>query len=114
MKIKCEKINRTLIIKLFGEIDHNYAENVRNKIDLEFEKINGKDIIFDFSEVSFMDSSGICMIIGRYKNIKSRYGQVYAINLTQNIKRIFDISGLKKLIKCFENKQDAINHIIGR
>lgn len=114
MKIHCEKIDKTLLVKLFGEIDHHYTEEIREKIDREFTKASGENILFDFSEVDFMDSSGIGMIIGRYKNTKEKGGETFAFGLKDNAKRIFEISGLLRLINCFETKDDAINSILGR
>lgn len=108
MKIQCEKINRTLLVKLYGEIDHHYTEEIRDKIDREFSKMGCQNILFNFEEVSFMDSSGIGMIIGRYKNTHEKGGQTLAFGLENNAKRIFDMSGLKKLITCFETKEQAI------
>lgn len=114
MNIQCEKINRTLIVRLSGEIDHHYAEDIRDRIDREFERSNSKDILFDFQNVDFMDSSGIGMIIGRYKNTTARGGQVYAFGLQDATIRVFEISGLMKLIPCFKTQDEALNTLCGR
>lgn len=114
MNIQFEKINRILIIRLHGEIDHHYSEEIRVKIDREFDRSNSKDILFDFQNVDFMDSSGVGMIIGRYKNTSDRGGQVFAFGLKDSVLRIFEISGLMKLIPCFKSQTDAINTLDGR
>lgn len=114
MKIQCEKIENVLLIKFFGEIDHHYTEEIRNKIDREFLKSGVKDFIFDFSNVDFMDSSGIGMIIGRYKLACEKEGETYVFGLKDSVKRIFEMSGLLKLIKIFKTKEDAINVALGR
>ncbi|MFI3231069.1 MAG: anti-sigma factor antagonist [bacterium] len=111
MKIQFEKLENTLIIKLYGEIDHYFAEETRDKIDREFVVNNYKNIIFDFEEVNFMDSSGIGMIIGRYKLTKERNGNVYAFGLRDNAKRVFNISGLNKIICYVETKEEAIKQL---
>lgn len=111
MKIECKKINRTLLVKLYGEIDHHYTEDIRDKIDREFNKQGCNNIILDFEDVGFMDSSGIGMIIGRYKIAQEKGGKACAFGLKDNAKRIFDMSGLNKLIACFQTKEDAINSI---
>ncbi|WP_317366932.1 anti-sigma factor antagonist [uncultured Tyzzerella sp.] len=111
MKIECKKINRTLLVKLYGEIDHHYTEDIRDKIDREFNKQVCNNIILDFEDVGFMDSSGIGMIIGRYKMTQEKNGKLYAFGLKDNAKRIFDISGLNKLIVCFTTKEEAIKSI---
>lgn len=108
MLIECTNINRILIVKINGDIDHCSSEEIRLKIDKDFERINGKDILFDFSNVDFMDSSGIGMIIGRYKNVELKGGQIAFFNISENLKRIFEISGLLKIIYCFDSKEEAI------
>lgn len=114
MKVQYEKIDNSFLIKFFGEIDHHYTEEIREKIDREFKKSSAKNILFDFSEVGFMDSSGIGMIIGRYKLAKERGGETICFGLKENTKKIFQMSGLLKLIKCFKTKDDAINIALGR
>ncbi len=111
MKIECKKHNRTLLVKLYGEIDHHFAEDIRDKIDREFNKQGCQNIILDFEDINFMDSSGIGMIIGRYKITQEKNGKIYAFGLKDNAKRIFDMSGLNKLINCFKTKEEAINNI---
>lgn len=108
MDIICSKKNRTLIVKIIGDIDHHSSEEIRNKIDKEFNRNNARDIILDFGGVEFMDSSGIGMIIGRYKNTELKGGRVLAVNINRDVERIFDISGLKKIIACFDSVSDAM------
>ena len=93
--------NGNLVVKIRGEIDHHFAEKMRNTIEANFAKSNAKNIVFDFAHVGFMDSSGIGMIIGRYKELKKSGGRVFAINIGPEVGRIFDVSGLRKIIPCF-------------
>ena len=111
MKIESKKINRTLLVKLYGEIDHHYTEDIRNKVDREFNKQSCQNIILDFENVNFMDSSGIGMIIGRYKLTQEKGGKTFAFGLKDNAKKIFDMSGLNKLITCFNSENEAIANI---
>ena len=59
------------MLLLIGELDHHSAEEVRVKIDDRIERDNIKKVIMDFKEVTFMDSSGIGVVIGRYKKLKA-------------------------------------------
>ena len=95
--------NGNFVVKIRGEIDHHFAEKMRSSklIEANFAKSPAKNIVFDFAHVNFMDSSGIGMIIGRYKELKKSGGRVFAINIGPEIGRIFEISGLKKIIPCF-------------
>ena len=67
MKVKISYKGTILIASLEGELDHHSAQYVRQKIDSELMKSSNRDMILDFSKVSFMDSSGIGVVIGRYK-----------------------------------------------
>ena len=109
MNINCTERNGNLVVKIIGEIDHHSADAIRFEAEKEFYKVGAKNMIFDFSGVDFMDSSGIGMIIGRYKELKKAGGKVFAINISPEINRIFDISGLKKIIPCFESLNDVEN-----
>lgn len=111
MKIQCDKKDRTLFVKLQGEIDHHFTEELREKIDKQFNTLNCQNIVLDFEEVTFMDSSGIGMIIGRYKLSKEKNGQTLAFGLKGNAKRIFDMSGLNKIISCFDTKEQSIQSL---
>jgi len=98
---------KALYIKLEGEIDHHNAQGLRDNIDKAFDPTDCRNIIFDFSAVTFMDSSGIGMIIGRYKNAKKRGGNVAIAGMTPEIARIFQISGLAKIIDSYASIEEA-------
>jgi stage II sporulation protein AA (anti-sigma F factor antagonist) len=87
-----------LTIYLDGEIDHHNAAKIRTYIDelIENEKVN--ILIFDFYRVTFMDSSGIGIVLGRYKLIKESGGKVQIINISPKLKKIFEMSGINRLV----------------
>ena len=64
------KTDKLLVVKIIEEIDHHTTEKIRRKIDNEITRYMPRKVILDFNKVSFMDSAGIGMIIGRYKMIK--------------------------------------------
>lgn len=114
MKVSCKDKNRTLIVEISGEIDHCTAEEIKYKIDKEYTRLNSKNILFDFKNVSFMDSSGIGVIMGRYKKIQNCGGIAAAVSISDEIKRIFEISGLFKIINCYENIDEALKTLAFR
>jgi stage II sporulation protein AA (anti-sigma F factor antagonist) len=103
--------DRNLVVKIAGEIDHHYSEEIKFKIEKEFSKTNSKNIIFDFSELTFMDSSGIGMIIGRYKAIGKQGGQVIVASINENPKKLIEMAGLHKILKCYNNVNEAIESL---
>jgi len=111
MQVSFETCNNTLIIKLNGELDHHSASYVRDSIDDEILAKNPKNIIFDMSRLNFMDSSGIGVIIGRYKLIASNGGKVGIVSMKPQIRRIYEICGLKRIIPSYDNKKTAIENL---
>lgn len=103
-----EVVNRCLVIRLSRELDHHSAITLREKSDKLIDKGNIKNIVFDFTEAGFMDSSGIGVIMGRYKRVIFTGGKVAVTNVNVTVDRIFRISGLYKIIDKYESIKDAI------
>lgn len=91
--------DKLLIVKLTEEIDHHTTEKIRRKADYEIERHMPRKTIFDFDQVTFMDSAGIGMIIGRYKMVKMLGGSIEMVHVKPTVKKIFDMCGISKLIK---------------
>ena len=98
MESKFYEEDKLLVFKITDEIDDFSVQKIRRRADYEIERYMPKKIIFDFNSVTFMDSAGIGLIIGRYKFAKMLGGTVELANLTNNIKRIFEMSGILRLI----------------
>lgn len=111
MYLQLEEKSNVLIAHMTGELDHHSAEEVRNKIDniLDMDKIN--KLIMDFSGVTFMDSSGIGVVIGRYRKLLMKKGQISITNLCDSVKKVFELSGMFKIIKVYSTIDDAINNM---
>ncbi|MBE6586260.1 MAG: STAS domain-containing protein [Ruminococcaceae bacterium] len=94
----CDTSGQTLIIYIRGEIDHHTAVSVRNGIDtLLFEKRPSK-LILDLSEVGFMDSSGLGLIMGRLSVMKSLGGDMLLRNPGRETQMILSLAGMERLI----------------
>ena len=105
MFLKFNKINDKLVVTLVGELDHHSAEEVRVKIDDRIERDNIKKVIMDFKEVTFMDSSGIGIIMGRYKTVSLIGGEVWAIHTNERIRKILTFSGAAKIMQIYEGEK---------
>ncbi len=89
--------NNVLTVYLNGEIDHNRATNLRTSIDGQVNALRPKILQLDFSKVSFMDSSGIGLIMGRYRTMGLIGGTLAVINVPDNIGRVISLSGISSL-----------------
>ena len=85
MKSIYEKENKRLTFEIHEEIDEYVVQNMRRRIDNEIQRYMPKEVIFDFSNVSFMDSAGIGLIIGRYKLINMIGGELKIANVNTQI-----------------------------
>ena len=99
MEIKSRVVNKTLYILLSGELDEYTAQSVRGKLDLLLDTQKGfVQIVMDLSEMTFMDSTGIGVLIGRYKKMKDMNKPIFITNPSRNAERIFKMSGLYEIM----------------
>ena len=102
MEVKYYSQEKLLIFKITEEIDECKVKNIRRRADYEIERFMPKRVVFDFDSVTFMDSAGIGLIIGRYKFANMLGGKLEVANLTQSVRKIFEMSGILKLIPVTE------------
>ena len=102
METKFYEKDKLLVFKISEEIDDYTVRKIRRRADYEIERYMPKRVVFDFDSVTFMDSAGIGLIIGRYKFVNMLGGKLELANLTQNVKKIFEMSGILKIIPVVE------------
>lgn len=102
MEVTYQKEDKSLILKITEELDHHTAEKIRRKADYEIEKYIPSKVVFDFDGVSFMDSAGIGLILGRYKNVSILGGKLEVVNVNNQVVKILNMSGLSKIIEIKE------------
>ena len=88
----------TLIFRLVGELDEHSAEFVKRKLDSTLLDSNYSDVVLDLSRLSFMDSTGIGVIIGRYKIVRKQNKNIYVKNPSPTVDKIVKMSGLYEII----------------
>ena len=98
MKSEYLEEDKLLVLEITEEIDHHTTEKIKRRADYEIERFMPRKTIFDFNSVTFMDSAGIGMLIGRYKMAKMFGGAVELRNVKPNIKRILEMCGVLKLV----------------
>lgn len=95
-----------LTIYLPRELDHHNAEEVRRRADSLIEKNHIKHVIFDFCKTNFMDSSGIGVIMGRYKLVGLFGGEVWAVHTNERMRKILTMSGVTKIMQIYEEEKN--------
>lgn len=99
MQQECAIIDNYLCIKMPTELDHHGAVGIRQTADELIMDDRVKNIVFDFEDTHFMDSSGIGLIIGRYRRISCFGGKVYGIHVNDRLKKLIKASGMTSIIQ---------------
>ncbi len=97
--------DRLLVFEITEELDHHACEIIRRRADYEIQRFMPKKVLFDFNRVIFMDSAGIGLVVGRYKTVNSLGGSLEMVNVSDKLKRVFEMSGILKIIPIIENRE---------
>lgn len=109
MDIEMKLVRNTLVVKLKGELDMMVTEKLRREIDKKLEDNNVSNMIINLEKVTFIDSSGLGVIIGRYKKISSQRGKMYIVGASPSVEKILVFCGINKLVPIYNSEQDIIN-----
>lgn len=104
MNVKHFIEDKALIFEITEELDHHASEKIRKRADYEIQRFRPKRVVFDFKKVNFMDSAGIGLIIGRYKQAEMYGGKLELINVSKKLKEIFEMSGILKIIEITDSE----------
>lgn len=107
MELHMETGGDKLSVRLSGELDHHAAGDMRERIDMEADRGSYRVLVLDFSGVSFMDSSGIGLIMGRYKRMHQLGGTLLVTGAAPRIEQMMRLAGLEKL-GIFEEKKEPL------
>ncbi len=113
MQVNYYEKDKLLVFRINEEIDEFSVKNIRRKADYEIERFMPREVIFDFDCVTFMDSAGIGMVIGRYKQAQMLGGRTFVANLSQGVKKIFRMSGVLKIIP-ETNLEERLENILSK
>lgn len=100
-----------LIVSLKGELDHHTAKEVKSLIEEVIKNRSIKNLVLDFTNLTFMDSSGIGVVIGRYKLIRSIGGHIAIAGATRNVSKLLTMSGINKIIETFDCVDTAVKSL---
>ncbi len=111
MEITVTIRKKVLVASLSGELDHHTAKSVKDLVEEVIKNKGVTNLVFDFTNLTFMDSSGIGVVVGRYKLVTSIGGRVAIVNNSASIDRLLTMSGIKKIITVHDSVSGAINHL---
>ena len=100
--MKYQVQEKCLTIFLPEDVDHHNAEEIKREADRLIDREHIRYIIFDFADTGFMDSSGIGVIMGRYKKVYMMGGEVWAVHTNERMRKILTMSGVMKIMQIYE------------
>lgn len=99
--------NRTIIINVKGELDLVTATEFRETVDKTMEEMVAINLIVDLTNVNFIDSSGLGVILGRFRKITANEGKMILTGLNPNLKRILELSGILSFMPVCKDETEA-------
>ena len=111
MLIDLEVKNNSLVVRLGGELDLRIINYLRDTLEEALDKNAVKHVILNMNAVTFIDSSALGVILGRYKRVTQNGGKVGLVGIRPMVKRILELSGLLRIMREFPSEQDALDKI---
>ncbi|MBT9156757.1 MAG: Anti-sigma F factor antagonist [Firmicutes bacterium] len=100
-----------LVVSLSGELDHHTADELRQTVEKELDKDIARHILLDLSQLVFMDSSGVGVLLGRYRRILAQGGKMAAYSLHPHLEHLYEVAALSKVIPAFASENLAVNEL---
>ncbi len=100
-----------LVVKIRGELDLLTAETFRNIVEKDLLKNKSQNLILDMEQVTFIDSSGLGVILGRYRRIREQGGKMAITGVKPHVLRILELAGIIKIVNLYENTEEALKEV---
>jgi stage II sporulation protein AA (anti-sigma F factor antagonist) len=101
----------TLLVRPSGELDLGEADYLRNALEEALNREQVKNLVFNLARVSFVDSSGLGVLLGRYKRVVKNGGKVFVVSPQPQVRRILELSGLLRIMNEFPSETEALEKI---
>ncbi|MDA8212076.1 MAG: anti-sigma F factor antagonist [Clostridia bacterium] len=111
MKVNVERVGNALVARVAGELDMLVAAGFRTQVESALDREAARNLILNFTEVSFIDSSGLGAILGRYKRISQTGGIMAIVNPQPQVKRILELSGIMRIMSTYPSEEEAIKKL---
>lgn len=109
LNIELKPHRDVLVVRIGGELDHHTADDVRNRLDEALTKDSYPHVVLNFKDLTFMDSSGLGVILGRYKRINQHGGTMSVCSLPESVQKLFELSGMFKIVSVYDEETAALD-----
>lgn len=108
MEWETKTVDGVLVVRLKGEIDLNVCDALRAELDRLLKLYNTPHLVLHLGDVTFIDSSGLGVILGRYRQVTDQGKRVAVVGLQPSVRRAFELSGLLRVIRLYESEDEAV------
>jgi stage II sporulation protein AA (anti-sigma F factor antagonist) len=102
---------RNLVARPVGELDLSVADRFRIQLERHLAAGGVKNLVLDLSRVSFIDSSGLGVILGRYRRLRALGGEVAIVNPSPSVNRLLILAGLHRLVRFYGSEEEALGSL---
>ncbi|MCY0889000.1 MAG: anti-sigma F factor antagonist [Alicyclobacillaceae bacterium] len=102
-----------LVVRLHGDLDHHSVESIRSEVEKALTLGGYRALVMSFASIDFMDSSGIGLILGRYKKLKEMRGAMALCEINPSLEKILKMSGVYRVLPVFPSEREALAHVKG-
>lgn len=112
MQVKADfkQVRNTLVVRISGELDMLVTDQLRQEIDYRLDSNSINTLVLNLEKVSFIDSSGLGLIIGRYKKVSAQQGRIYIVGACPPVEKILHFSGINKLVPLYRSEKDVVSN----
>ncbi|MCL6625532.1 anti-sigma F factor antagonist [Alicyclobacillus shizuokensis] len=108
MAMQLQVHDHVVVVKLGGELDHHEVETIRDQIEAELERTGYRGLVMSFRDLDFVDSSALGLILGRYRTVTERHGRMVLCEVNESLARLFELSGLKRILPVAATVDEAL------
>jgi len=103
--------DQCLLVRLRGELDHHWTDMLRQRIDQKMTECGLKHLLLNLEGLTFMDSSGIGLLLGRYRRVTQQGGQMVLCKVSSAVFKVLEISGVPKIMPSYESEAEALSKL---
>lgn len=108
LQIEEELVGRVLVLRLSGELDVYTADSFRHKVDQAVRKAGTRMVVLGCRHLTFLDSSGLGAVLGRYRGLQERGGSMAVAGASGRVRTVLEVSGVSRLIPLFDSERKAV------
>ncbi len=113
MKMEIDLVEGVLVVRIDGEIDLSTAPQFRAGVEHALDRTMARDLILNMKSVSFVDSSGLGAILGRYRRVSQAGGRMALCSVMGRVKPVLELSGLRRIMPLFDSEREALASLRG-